>query len=93
MLGGVCPDAHLPDVLGPALTHIRPPGGLGRQHHFGRANPGRDERTEAVSGVVRGIVVHVHHRRVDVRVAHLGFDVGQGEHLDRERAEGVAESW
>jgi hypothetical protein len=49
------------------------------------------EGRELVCGVVAWDVVRVDHRGLNVCVAHEGLDIGEGERLDRERPERVAQ--
>ena len=50
-----------------------------------------DELRQAVGGVVLRHVVDVEHRGLDVRVPHVGLDVGQRERLHGDGAERVAQ--
>jgi hypothetical protein len=51
----------------------------------------RYERRQSVGRMVLGNVVHVSHRRGNVRVAHERLNVAQRERLKGQRSEGVAQ--
>ena len=54
--------------------------------------PANDHKCrKPIGGVMRGFMVHVDHRRLDVRVTHVRLYVGQREHLHGKRAEDVPE--